>query len=178
MLFLNQSKIEAANSRRSISSTRSGRAEPGGRRRCAISANILIDAQQIASSQIGVGSDEDTRAAQAEVIDAQLRGILEIANRQYNNLSLFGGSNGASGDGLIFEEFLGGIRYTGTDVNLFNDVGAIRDEQFTSNGFEAFGALSTRVRSQVDLDPQASPGILLSDINGARGTGFSAARST
>ncbi|XAM01001.1 flagellin [Phycisphaeraceae bacterium D3-23] len=136
--------------------------------------NILIEAQQIASSQIGVGSDADTREAQSQVIDAQLRGILEIANRQYNNLSLFGGSNGAGNDGLIFEEFLGGIRYTGTDVNLFNDVGAIRDEQFTSNGFEAFGALSTRVRSQVDLDPQASPGILLSDINGARGAGFSA----
>ncbi|MEM9414898.1 MAG: flagellin [Planctomycetota bacterium] len=136
--------------------------------------DILIEAQQIASSQIGVGSDEGTRAAQAEVIDAQLRGILEIANRQYNNLSLFGGSNSASGDGLVFEEFLGGIRYLGTDVNLFNDVGGIRDEQFTSNGFEAFGALSTRVRSQVDLDPQASPGILLSDINGARGEGFSA----
>lgn len=136
--------------------------------------DILIEAQQIASSQIGVGSDAETRAAQAEVIDAQIRGILEIANRQYNNLSIFGGNNGAGVDSLVFEEFLGGIRYVGSDQNLTNDVGGIGTEEFVSNGREAFGALSTRVQSHVDLDPQASPLIRLSDIDGARGQGFSA----
>jgi len=134
--------------------------------------NILIEAQQVASSQIGIGSDADTREAQAEVINAQMRGILEIVNRQYNNLSIFGGNNGAGVDELVFEEFLGGIRYQGSDENLFNDVGGLRDEQFTSNGLEAFGALSTRVKSQVDLNPGASANVNLSDINGARGLGF------
>ena len=136
--------------------------------------NILIEAQQVASSQIGVGSDTDTRAAQAGVIDAQIRGILEIANRQYNNLSLFGGNNGAGAGQLVFEEFLGGIRYLGSEDNLYNDVGGVQEEDFTSNGLEAFGALSTRVHSQVDLDPQATPRVRLSDIDGARGQGFSA----
>jgi len=134
--------------------------------------DILIEAQQIASSQIGVGSDEETRAAQSEVIDAQLRGILEIANRQYNNLSLFGGNNGAGVDELVFEEFLGGIRYRGSTENLSNDVGGITNEQFTSNGLDAFGALSTRVQSHIDADPGASGSTRLADINGARGLGF------
>lgn len=134
--------------------------------------DILIEAQQVASSQIGVGSDAATRSTQADVVDAQLRGVLEIANRQYNNLSIFGGNNGPGDGGLVFEEFLGGIRYNGSVENLFNDVGGIRDEFFTSNGLDAFGALSSRVKSQADLDPQASANVRLRDINGARGEGF------
>ena len=134
--------------------------------------DILIQAQQVASSQIGVGSDQGTRESQADVINAELRAILETVNRQYNSLSLFGGNQGAGDNGLVFEEFMGGVRYVGGDENLFNDVGSIRNEHFTSNGLEAFGALSTRVKSQVDLDPQASANIKLSDIDGARGTGF------
>lgn len=134
--------------------------------------DILIEAQQVASSQIGVGSDAETRGAQAEVIDAQLRGILEIANRQYNQLSLFGGNNGAGVDQLLFEDFLGGIRYNGSGENLTNDVGGLRNEAFTSNGLEAFGALSSRVQSHIDTDPQAAGSVRLDDINGARNLGF------
>ena len=134
--------------------------------------NILIEAQQIASSQIGVGSDAETREAQANVVDAQLRGILEITNREFNNLSLFGGNNGAGVDELVFEEFLGGIRYTGSNENLTNDVGGIQNEAFTSNGLEAFGALSSRVRSHIDADARAAGSVRLDDINGARNLGF------
>ncbi|MEM1354265.1 MAG: hypothetical protein AAGH88_05210 [Planctomycetota bacterium] len=136
--------------------------------------NILIESQQIASSQIGVGSDATTRQTQAEVIDAQLRGVIEIANRDYNNLAIFGGNNGPGNDGLLFEEFLGGIRYTGSTENLYNDVGAVSDEFFTTNGLDALGALSSRVASLSDLDPQASGGVRLVDIDGARGEGFAA----
>lgn len=136
--------------------------------------NILIEAQQVASSQIGVGSDATTRQAQAEVIDAQLRGVIEIANRDYNNLAIFGGNNGPGDDSLVFEEFLGGVRYTGSIENLFNDVGAVNNEYFNSNGLDALGALSSRVASLADLNPQASAGGRLADIDGARGEGFAA----
>lgn len=136
--------------------------------------DILIEAQQIASSQIGVGSDATTRATQAEVINAQLEGAIEAANRKYNGLAIFGGDDGPYGDKPVFDSFLGGVRYTGSTSNLFNDMGSLKDLPFTSNGLDAFGALSSRVKTLVDLDPQANTQVRLSEINGARGQGFAA----
>lgn len=136
--------------------------------------DILIEAQQIASSQIGVGSDATTRSTQAEVIDAQLAAAIEASNRQFNGLAIFGGNNGAPDGSRVFESFLGGVRYTGGDSSLGNDGGALSDLTFNSNGLEAFGALSTRVKTLVDVDPQASGQVLLRDIDGARERGYTA----
>jgi len=44
---------------------------------------ILLEAKSIASSQIGIGSDETTRRNQAAIIDAQIQSLLDIANRQH-----------------------------------------------------------------------------------------------
>lgn len=136
--------------------------------------DILIEAQQIASSQIGIGSDATTRSTQAEVIDAQLAGAIEAANRQFNGLAIFGGNNGASDGNAVFESFLGGVRYTGGDLSLTNDGGALTDLTFNSNGLDAFGALSSRVKTLVDIDPQANGDVLLRDIDGARERGYAA----
>ncbi len=133
--------------------------------------DVLIEAQSLASGQVGVGSDDETRKATAEVVDAQLTAIIEIANRQFNDLSIFGGNNGAGRNGEVFVEFLGGIRYLGSDTSLTGDIGDGRTQTINSNGLAAFGALSSRVRSQVDLDPTLVPTTKLSDVNGAQQLG-------
>lgn len=135
-------------------------------------SNILLEARDIASSQVGVGSDTTTRATQAVVIDEQITAMIDIANRQFADLSVFGGNNGAAPEGRVFEEFLGGIRYRGAGANLTNDVGTLRHEDFTSNGVAAFGALSSRVRSEVDLQPQPSAATRLTQVFGANGNGI------
>ena len=135
-------------------------------------SETLREAHSLGLSQIGVGSDAATRETESFVVDAQLQGLIDLANREFNGVGVFAGNSGALADGPLFEEFLGGIRYRGTTDNLRLDVGAVGDEPFNSNGLEAFGALSTRVASEVDLDPQASPGVRLGDINGALGEGF------
>lgn len=172
VLFLNQSKIEREQQQQNLEFGRGVLNLADASLRDI--TDILIDSQQIASSQIGVGSDAATRGIQAEVIDAQLAGAIEAANRKYNGLSLFGGNNGAPGDRPVFESFLGGVRYVGGDENLRNDGGALTDLPFTSNGLEAFGALSSRVKTRVDLNPQATGDVLLRDINGARERGYAA----
>jgi len=63
-------------------------------------AEIMREAQTLAMSQIGVGSDTDTRRTQATVVDAQFRGLLEIANRHYNEVGVFAGNSGVARDGL------------------------------------------------------------------------------
>ncbi len=172
VLFLNQAKIEREQQKINLE-------HGSGVLNLADSSlrditDILIDSQQIASSQIGVGSDATTRATQAEVIDAQLEGAIQAANRKFNGLSIFGGNNGASGNDPVFESFLGGVRYTGSTESLRNDVGALVDLPFNANGLDSLGALSSRVKSLVDLDPQANAQVRLSEVDGARGQGFAA----
>lgn len=134
--------------------------------------NILTEAQSIASSQVGVGSDSQTRDAQATVIDSKIEALLEIVNRQFNGLSVFGGNNGAAPNGRVFEPFLGGIRYLGSSEDLTTDVGSFENQVFTANGLAAFGGLSARVKTTVDLLPGATAATRLADIGGALGAGF------
>ncbi len=134
--------------------------------------DILVEAQSLASSQVGVGSDAETREAQAVVVDAQVNALMEIANRQFNGLSVFGGSNGAAPSERVFEEFLGGVRYRGTGENLVADVGGFENQPFTANGVDAFGALSGRVKSTIDYDPAASAATNLRDLDGTLGEGI------
>jgi len=134
--------------------------------------DILIDAQALASSQIGVGSDRDTRQATANVVDEQLAGLIEAANRQFNGISLFGGNNGAASDNNVFVDFLGGVRYIGGDDNLNLDLGPARAQSLNTNGIDAFGSLSSRVKGSVDLDPQATDTVRLANIDGADDRGF------
>lgn len=134
------------------------------------STNILIEAQTIASSLIHASTEE--REAEALVIDAQIKGMLDLANRQHDGVSLFGGDSGAAAGGRVFEEFLGGIRYTGSGTNLLSDTGTIENHTFTSNGVEAFGALSSRVKTEVDLNPNATAATLIKNVAGAQNLGI------
>lgn len=132
---------------------------------------LAMEAVSVGSSQIGIGSDETTRRMQAEVIGASLQGLMEVANRQYNELSVFGGNDGAAPDGVVFESFLGGVRYTGGEQALKSDVGSTAAEDFTSTGIDAFGALSSRVLTLVDLTPTAQANTRVAHIDGAAGLG-------
>jgi flagellar hook-associated protein 3 FlgL len=132
--------------------------------------DILHEARSIGLSQIGVGSDETTRENQAAVIDAMLTEMASIGNRQYQNMYLFSGSSTAAAP---FVELLGRYRYQGQGDGLVTDTGLARPVPITTNGSEAFGALSARVEGSRDLDPTMVGDTRLSDLNGARGLGIS-----
>src|SRR5690606_21132886 len=55
--------------------------------------DTVLEAQSIASSQIGVGSDAQTRVAQAEVIDQMITQITGVMNRDIAGIHYFGGSS-------------------------------------------------------------------------------------
>ncbi len=134
--------------------------------------DILLEAKTIASSQIGIGSDETTRRNQAAIIDAQIQAMMDIANRQHQDISLFGGASSLGRNTDVFQPFLGGVRYVGATSNMQGDFGLGASLDFNSNGAEALGALSTRVISQADLDPQPTANTLLRDLNGALDQGI------
>lgn len=130
-------------------------------------ANTLRSAQSLASSQIGVGSDASTRLAQAQVVNSQLQSAIQQANSQYDGINVFGGTAG----GTPFESFMGGVKYNGSTSDLTTQTGNGSTSVINSNGETAFGALSTRVKSPVDLKPQATSSTLVSAVGGATGAG-------
>ena len=135
-------------------------------------ADLLREAVTIASSQIGVGSDTETRATEAHVIDAHVKGLIDLVNKQQRELSIFGGRNGAEPGGQVLESFLGGVRYTGAAANLLGDLGSLSDSAVNANAADAFGALSSRVRSGVDLGVTASGDTHVTDLAGATHEGI------
>jgi flagellar hook-associated protein 3 FlgL len=131
-------------------------------------SNILLEAQNIASSQVGVGSTPETRVNQAQVIAGQITALVDIANRSVRGVYLFAGENANIAP---FEEHLGGVRYTGSRNDLQADLGLLGDLGVNLNGADAFGALSARVTGTVDLDPDATANTRLVDVVGVRGVG-------
>lgn len=133
-------------------------------------SEILLEAKGIGLSQIGVGSDAQTRANQAQVINSMLDEMVRIGNRQYQDIYLFGGSRTAVEP---FGDLLAGIRYVGAGDGLVTDIGLPRSIPITTAGDAAFGSLSARVRGNRDLDPTLSATTRLADMNGALGRGIS-----
>jgi flagellin-like hook-associated protein FlgL len=133
-------------------------------------SNLLIEAKGIASSQIGVGSDAQTRANQAQVIDTMLAEATNIANRRYQQIYYFGGS--ATGSEPI-TGLKGGLRYVGQGDGMLTDTGLSAALPISVPGEDAFGALSARVQGARDLDPIMTGNTRLADLNGARGLGIS-----
>jgi flagellin-like hook-associated protein FlgL len=132
-------------------------------------AELMMEAKSIASSQIGVGSDEETRRNQAAVINSMVNELFTIANRQFQQVHLFGGAATAEAPML---ELLGGIRYQGQGEGLANDLGLHSPLKITMSGEQAFGALSARVEGYADLDPGMAADTRLADLGGARGLGI------
>lgn len=130
--------------------------------------DLTLQAGSIAASQIGVGSDAETRAAEAHVIDSLADALFAAGNREFADLSFFAGER----TGVTpFEDFFGGIRYVGSGDGLRTDLGSRLDTPITIGGEEAFGALSARVKGDVDLAPDPTRATRIVDLDGARGEG-------
>ncbi len=131
--------------------------------------DLARNASQIASAQLGAGSDAGTRKNQAVVVGSLVNELASIANRDFTGIHLFGGD---SVDQPPFEAFLGGYRYNGRGQGLRTDLGEGLDAPATIAGEEAFGALSARVKGDVDLNPALTLTTRLDDVAGARNVGI------
>ena len=131
---------------------------------------IAQEARGIGLSQIGVGSDSDTRQIEATVINLMLNEMVIVANRQYQDIFLFGGDVTARPP---IVEHLAGLLYQGGGDGMSTDLGLSRSVPITMSGADAFGSLSARVKGDRDLDPGMVTNTRLVDLNGARGLGVS-----
>lgn len=133
----------------------------------------LSEARDIASSQIGTGSDAETRRQQAGIIDGFIREMYRLANSETNGLYVFGGST-PTRQPFVEMPGIGGFRYLATGNGFMADLASASDVPITLGGDNAIGATSARVRASRDLDPALTPETRLSDVRGARGLGIAA----
>ena len=129
---------------------------------------LLQEAKVIGLAQVGTGSDEATRRTQAGVIDSMLNSLVSMSNRERNGVYFFGGDRTASQPML---QLLGGIRYAGSGKGHRIDTGFGDDLRATIGADRAFGALSSRVAGDRDLDPSLTLATRLSSLEGANGLG-------
>jgi len=132
-------------------------------------SELIQEARSIGLSQIGVGSDAETRANQAKVIDAMLNELFSVGNREFQGVHLFGGERTARAP---FEGLFEGIRYGGSGDGMITDLGAVSPFEITMSGVEAFGSMTTRVEGDSDLDPHMVTDTRLVDLIGAQGQGI------
>jgi len=132
-------------------------------------SDLVLEAKGVGASQIGFGSDAETRANQSQVINAMLNQLVLISNRQFQELFFFGGNKTAEAP---IQELLGGLRYNGQGEGMITDLGQAGKIPITMSGEDAFGALSARVEGEIDLDPTMVGNTRLLDLNGARGLGI------
>lgn len=133
-------------------------------------SDITREAHGIGLSQIGVGSDASTRAAQAVVVGSLIDALVRVGNRDLTGIHVFGGGATSASP---FVEFLGGYRYVGQGEGIRNDLGEGLDVPITVGAQQAFGALSSRVRGDVDVNPALTRQTSLTDIRGGRNRGVS-----
>ncbi len=124
---------------------------------------LILDAKEIASSQVGIGSDAATRAEQATIVSSLIDELVLAVNSDFAGISLFSG--GRTGVRPI-EFFHGGYRYNGDQGGLRTDLGPGLDFPITLTADRAIGSLSSRVEGSVDLDRQLTAGTLISDLRG------------
>ncbi|MFN7020504.1 MAG: flagellin [Phycisphaerales bacterium] len=130
--------------------------------------DLILEARNIASDQVGVPADTTTRQTQAVVIDGMIRSLLSIANRETNGLYVFGGSTATR---RPIEELRGGFRYVGRGPGLRADLDPSDDIPITIGGDNSIGETSSRLRSLTDLNPWLTGDTRLTDLRGARGLG-------
>ncbi len=130
--------------------------------------DLLRQAQQIASANVGSDASGDQRAGAAQVVQSIYRQAVGLANGQHEGQYLF------AGDRLTDPPFVqdnGGLRYVGGSEVLSNAVGDGATLQFQVDGRQVFGAVSAGVTGAADLTPAATADTRLSDLRGATGGG-------
>jgi flagellar hook-associated protein 3 len=131
-------------------------------------SDLLNQAQQIASANVGSDVTADQRTAAAQLVQNIYNQALSEGNKQFNGVFLFAGDRATDAP---FTEALGGVRFVGSERLLNNQFDENTKLAFQVDGSEVFGALSSRVKGSVDLTPSIAATTRLAELRGATSDG-------
>lgn len=131
--------------------------------------DLLIQANTLASQNLSNLTSPAERNAVAELVSGIRVQLQTVGNRQVNGRYIFGGRATTLPP---FVDALGGIGYVGDTRELVTAI----SEDFTAPtsvpGDILFGALSSRIASNVNLSPQLTDQTRLEDLAGATDSGI------
>lgn len=131
--------------------------------------SLLIDAQSLASKNVGSLTSADERRADAELIAGIRQQLQSVGNRQFDGRYIFAGRDTTD---RPFVEALGGVAYVGDTGDLITRIEDGANAVINMPGNVLFGALSSQIAADVDLTPALSASIRLDDIGGTTGFGI------
>jgi len=131
-------------------------------------SDLLLQAQTIASQNVGSDVTPDGRKAAAAVIDSIYNQALTLANKQSNGVYIFGGDKSGTAP---YVETNGGVKFVGSSTLLSNLVDDHTSSTFNVDGTSIFGAVSSQVQGTADLTPTVSSITRLEDLRGATNDG-------
>lgn len=130
--------------------------------------DLLRQADQIASANVGSSVSADARLSASAIVESLYNQALTNANTEFEGVYLFAGDRSTSPP---FVAQAGGVKFVGSANVLENVYDEHTQLEFMVSGQDVFGAVSERLTSTRDLDPDISASTRLSDLNGASGTG-------
>lgn len=128
--------------------------------------DLLNQAIDVASSNIGSGSDDTARQNAATVVGSLITQLAQIGNRQYQSRYLFAGR---ATDTAPFDLSSTQVRFVGDCQSLNTIIDRTDSVQYNVTAEEAFGTLSGCVTSRDDLNPSLTLSTRLSELNGGQG---------
>lgn len=132
-------------------------------------SDLLQQAQDIASANVGSDVTAEQRKSAAAVVDNIYSQVLSLANKQFEGMYLF------AGDRLTDAPFVseaGGVKFVGSSNVLGNSFDENSIKPFMVGGDRVFGALSTRIEGTADITPSISAATRLADLGGVSGNGI------
>lgn len=133
-------------------------------------SDLIIDAQAVASQNIGTLASADEREAAAEVVASIREQLIAVGNRTFEGRYLFGGRNT---DLQPFVSALGGTAFLGDGGEIFARTDTNELEPINVGGEFIFGALSSGVIGFADLNPRLTADTRVEDLRGAANRGIS-----
>ena len=130
--------------------------------------NLLNEVHDLVLANIGDVNIQGESEAAAILVDNILGRLIEIGNRTYNGMYLFGGRETETPP-LAAE--LGGVLFSGDTGDLEALVELATTVSFNVTADDIFGAISSEVRGYADLNPALTSDTRLTDLNGATGRG-------
>jgi flagellar hook-associated protein 3 FlgL len=127
---------------------------------------LLNDALDIASTNIGAGSDDTLRQSAATVVSSLISRLAQIGNRQYGGTYLFAGRDN---DTAPFDLSSTRARFVGDNGKLYTGLDATSTVQHNLTAEEAFGTLTGRVTSTHDLNPAVTLATRVPHLNAGEG---------
>ncbi|MGD1278354.1 MAG: flagellar hook-associated protein FlgL [Tepidisphaeraceae bacterium] len=131
--------------------------------------NLLQQAQEIASANVGSDVTSDQRQSAAAIVQSIYDQVLSIGNKTFNNMYLFAGDAGASAP---FAATSDGVLFQGSATTLKNAADASTYLAYQVSGAQVFGSLATGVTGDTDISPQLTAQTRLTDISGTSNDGI------